>query len=242
MSSSKGNAISAFELVNIIPSELARFLLARVPYRRAINFDPNVNNTVPDLFDGYDRAMKEWYKNGNKSDLGLIYSYSQVKKLSAKPLFTPRFRQVAVFMQMPSIDLVKYFSIEKGSDLTKNEKNLLHERIEYARIWLENYADEKEKYDIKDKLPERAKELSQDQKQFLHSLAGLLKDQKFDSGEKLQFEVFELIKKSGLASPDAFKALYILLMNKEYGPKMGWVLFDLLQRKREFLLDRLKSV
>ncbi|NQS89351.1 class I tRNA ligase family protein, partial [Patescibacteria group bacterium] len=242
MSSSKGNAISAVDLVSIVPPELARFLLARVPYRKAINFDPSLNNTIPDLFDEYDKTGREWYKNGLKSDLGIIFLYSQINELSKKLLFTPRFRQVAGLMQMPSIDLVEYFSSEKKSSLTKEEKEILKERVKYAKIWLENYADEKEKFEIKKELPEGAKGLSDSQKKFLHSVADLIEKQSFDNGEKLQFEVFELVKTMKLASSEAFQALYIVLMDKKHGPKMGWVLLDLIQSKQVFLLKRLRAV
>ena len=242
MSSSKGNATSAADLVSIIPPELGRFLLARVPYRSAINFDPNLNNTIPDLFDDYDKAGKEWYKNKEKSDPGMIYMYSQLEELPSKPLFTPRFRQVATLMQMPSINLVEYFELEKKSSLSEAEKKILEKRVKYAKIWLENYADEKERYEIKKELPERAKDLNESQKEFLNSLADMIEKQKFDNGEKLQFEVFEMIKSMEISSSDAFRALYISLMNKEHGPKMGWVLYDLIQTDRSFLLKRLREV
>ena len=107
---------------------------------------------------------------------------------------------------------------------------------------MENYADEKERYEIKKELPERAKDLNESQKEFLNSLADMIEKQKFDNGEKLQFEVFEMIKSMEISSSDAFRALYISLMNKEHGPKMGWVLYDLIQTDRSFLLKRLREV
>ena len=61
MSSSKGEGLSSSDSIKILPPELVRFLIARTPYQRAINFDPNMPNIIPDLFDEYDKCSNIFY-------------------------------------------------------------------------------------------------------------------------------------------------------------------------------------
>src|SRR3990167_7394543 len=66
MSSSKGIGSSAKEIYEIIPPYLIRFLITRVKYNRAINFDPG-GMTIPDLFDDYDEAAKVYWQDPKRN-------------------------------------------------------------------------------------------------------------------------------------------------------------------------------
>ena len=54
MSSSKGVGATAREMIEILPPEILRYLILRIPPERAINFDPE-GETIPQLFDDYDK-------------------------------------------------------------------------------------------------------------------------------------------------------------------------------------------
>lgn len=58
MSSSKGIGSSAREICDLLPPELVRFLMLRVPPNRPINFDPS-GDTIPRLFDAWDNETKQ---------------------------------------------------------------------------------------------------------------------------------------------------------------------------------------
>ena len=236
MSSSKGNATSAYKFAHLLPPELGRFLFVRTPVQRAINFDPFVSSTIPDLFDEYDRCAESFFETGAASDFGRYFQAAQLKVPSAK-LFIPRFRSVATVIQLPSVDPAEYFAKEKGSELNKEELAILNERVTYARLWLDNYADESEKYEIKNELPGSAQNLTDEQKKFLQELAEIAEAGKFKTAEELQQKIYELAKAT-LGTKSAFAAIYQVLLGKDHGPKAGWLIFEKLKTDKELITGR----
>ncbi len=246
MSSSKGNAVTAAELVTLLPPAIGKFLFVRTAYQRAINFDPTLSSTIPDLFDEYDRCAKAFFESGTETDMGRMYEAAQIGEPPSASgrigkMHLPRFRQIATLIQMPSVDVIKFFEAEKGSALTQSEQDLLQERTHFARIWLEKYADEKDTFAISKTLPSRASELDTDQKQFLSRVATDLLSEHYSDGEALQQAIFELSKTVGLPPKKAFQAIYLVLINKDHGPKAGWLLYDEMQSNKDFLIERFTS-
>lgn len=236
MSSSKGLGSSAREVADLLPPAILRFLMTRISYKKAIDFDPG-GNSIPDLFDEYDRCAYEWFKRERKSDLGRIFELSQVDGPPQKALFLPRFREVANLVQMPSINLVKHFESEKGAKLNAEEKTILDGRIKYAKIWLDGYAPKEMVFQVSPQLPDEAKKLSQKQKEYLNAVTILLK--KEWPPEELQHELYELAKKLKISSQKAFQAIYLSLIGKTHGPKAAWLI---LSCEKKFIMERLKEV
>lgn len=239
MSSSKGNATTAAQFVEFFPPEVGKFLFVRTPYQRAMNFDPNMSNTIPDLFDEYDRCAIQWFESKGETDYGRMFEASQIKNTPTELLYMPRFRQIATLMQMPSVDLIEFFSNDKGSALTEDELSILEERKKYAQLWLENFADESDIFEISEEVPAEVKNLDSDQKRFLSLLVEMLSEKEFANGDDLQQEIFELGKKNEIKSKKVFQAIYITLFGKTHGPKAGWVVFDQLKTNKDELIARL---
>jgi len=238
MSSSKGNASNAIDFVKMFPAQVGRFLFARTSYKTAINFDPNVSDTIPDLFDEYDKCAKDFFENGSGDNFGRFYQASQLygcKDDYLKPYFLPRFRKVATYSQMPNIDIFKIFEEEKGSKLTEFEKEIIKERQKFAESWLKNYADSKEKMLIQTTLPISAKDLTDIQKDFLTKLSKVITDFDLSDGGDLQQKTYELSKEMGIKPKDAFGSIYQVLLGRESGPKAGWLM---LSCKKDFLVNR----
>ncbi|MCA9383260.1 lysine--tRNA ligase [Candidatus Dojkabacteria bacterium] len=242
MSSSKGNATTSAEFVEFFPAEVGKFLFVRTPYQRAINFDPSMSNTIPDLFDEYDRCAEHWFATQDETDYGRMFEAAQIGEVPTEKTYFPRFRQVATLMQMPSVDLIKFFTDDKGSELTERELELLDERKRYAQIWLENFASEDDIYSIADELPEAAKDLSEEQRKYLAALADMLETNEYSSGDDLQQAVFELGKSMDIPSKQFFQAIYVVLLAKTHGPKAGWIIFDQLSDNKEMILNRFREV
>jgi len=221
MASSKGRGASAKEVAEIIPPYLLRFLMARVKYSRAIDFDPN-GWTIPDLFDEYDRTAKVYWKEGVKKDLGRIFEFSQPDSKPPKEMFLPRFRDVGQVVQMSNLDAQKYFEEKKGDKLTDSEKEILVERVKYAKIWLDGHAPKEAIFKIQDKLPEEAKKLSKKQKEYLGELANLVNKAK--DAPEFEKKMYELAKKLEVPTKDAFQAIYLVLLGKSHGPKAAWLI------------------
>jgi lysyl-tRNA synthetase class 1 len=221
MASSKGRGASAKEVAEIIPPYLLRFLMARVKYSRAIDFDPT-GWIIPDLFDEYDRTAKVYWKEGVKKDLGRIFELSQPDSKPPKEMFLPRFRDVAQVVQMSNLNAQKYFEEKKGAKFTDPEKKELLQRIKYAKIWLDGHAPKEAIFKIQDKLPKEAKKLSKKQKEYLGELANLVNKVKDAPG--LEKKMYELARELDVPTKDVFQAIYITLLGKTHGPKAAWLI------------------
>ncbi|MDZ4228020.1 MAG: lysine--tRNA ligase [Candidatus Levybacteria bacterium] len=216
MSSSKGRGSSASEMLEILPPELLRFLMVKTKISQQINFDP-IGDTIPKLFDEYQKAADEYFNKGNQ-DLARIFELSQIDEVKKPPSI--RFSVLAQWVQMPNmVDEIK------------------RERLEgwamFARVWVEKYASESEKFSIQRSLSEGAKNLSDNQKEYLRKIS--LELNKNWKPEDFQVNLFDWAKELNLPSKDAFSAIYLPLLNKSYGPKAGWIILSL---DKEFVKQR----
>lgn len=232
MSSSKGLGLKGRDLTNLLPAEVGRFLFTRTDYRQAIEFDPMGTMAIADLFDEYDRCWQA-YNTGSDEQLSRAFELSQVDKLPPKDatLLLPRFRDIANFLQLPNVDVKAKFEQLKGSKLTKFEADILETRSAYAQMWLDQYAPDEYRYRISD-APLSQLHLTQAQWAFLNDLAVIWRQ--VADPEKLQSEIFLLAKEKNLDLKSAFKALYIAVLDKEHGPRAGWLL-------RKFPVDQVIS-
>ena len=235
MSSSKGVGSSARDMYNLLPPQILRFLIARSQYNRAINFDPS-GNTIPNLFDHYDFCAQSFYNN-DKDNFSRVWELSQIKPIPEKKPFLPRFRDVANYLQLSSVDINKKFEEIKGGKLTKAEKDILNERIKYAKIWLKDYAPKEIVYQASDKIPDNAKNLSEEQKKYLKAIIQLF-DRKWKPDD-LQQELYNVAKDLNINPRKAFQSIYLALIGKTHGPKAGWFLLD---QDKEFVIKRFKEV
>ncbi|OGV90613.1 lysine--tRNA ligase [Microgenomates group bacterium RIFCSPLOWO2_01_FULL_46_13] len=234
MSSSRGIGSSAKEVAEIIPPYLIRFMITRVRYNRAINFDPE-GNTIPDLFDAYDEVAVSYWRGKDKK-LARIFELSQIEGKPPAEHFLPRFRDVAYYLQDPKVNLIDQFEAVKGSELTDWEKQVLNERGRYAKIWLERYASSEKVFQITKKVPKEAADLTSEQRQYLGEVAKLL-GKEWSAAEDLQQALYEKAKERGLSGKNAFTAIYTALLGKTYGPKAAWLLIE----NKEIAVNRFKA-
>ena len=144
-----------------------------------------------------------------------------------------RFSKVSFLIQMPHIDSKIVARDEKGSDLTEAEAQELDNRIEYARRWLETYADESTKFAFQPDMPDTA--LTDGQKVYLAQVAQQLKDCEWH-GEVIHGLLHEIKSQSNITPKEAFEAIYKIFLGKSDGPQAGWFLSAL---DKELVLHRL---
>ncbi len=238
MSSSKGIGSSAREVADILPPYLLRFVFVRVDYRETIDFNPIGTMMIPDLFDEYDRCWQA-YNTGSDENLSRIFEYSQIDKVPEKnpKLFLPRFRDIANYIQHPTVTIADKFRQLKGEQLTSGELNILSELEKYARIWIEKYAPEEYRLHMTEKLPSEASTLNKKQKEYLKKVINLLDKQQ--NPEELQLALYNLAKEMKLAAVDAFAAIYTAFLGKKHGPKAAWFL---MQYPKDAIVKRLEEV
>lgn len=209
MSSSKGRGFAASDMLTILPPELVRFLIVKMNINQQTNFDPSDGDTIPRLFDEYQEYAKHYFA-GEKDDEARIFELSQVKDVK-KPLDV-RFKTLAQWVQMPNMEKeIKAQGLEEWAN--------------YARIWIEQFAPDSEKFAIQEQLPQSAQQLTEAQKKYLSAVAMLLDS--ISDPEELQKAIYEKAKEMQIPSKDAFGAIYTVLLDKNHGPKAGWLILSL---------------
>jgi len=228
MSSSKGIGASAAEVAEVLPPNLLRFLNARFHPRSAIDFDPTHPDTIPNLFDEYDRAREAFFSDSD-SDLGRTFEAGHVGKPGN--VFVPRFITLANWLRQPGIDIEKEAEKAKGEPLTNSDKEDLERRSRYVKIWLERFAPAESKiYEIKEQ-----KKLSGDKK--IWSYFKFL-DQELEKDwteDELQNRIFQLAKENDLQPKEAFLNLYQAFLGTDHGPKVSSLILSDKSKARDAL-------
>ena len=221
MSSSKGLGLTGEELLEVLPPQVARFLMIKADPNRAVEFNPKGTDILPKLFDEYQKAADAYFAKTDE-DLGRAFELSQIGDSKKPPRV--RFSVLAQWVQMPNMqDKIK----EEGAE----------EWAKYAQVWVEKYASDSEKFLVQKDMPERAKDLTDDQKKLLQKIASEL-DKDMDA-EDFQTQIYELGKEVGLNGKEAFAAIYKALIGKDHGPKAGWLIKSL---DKEFVKKRFEEV
>ncbi len=222
MASSKGVGLSAEDLIEVVPPQIARFVMIKTKPNQAVEFSPFGTDLFPKMYDEYQKAA-EVYFSDKKDDLARIFELSQVDEIKNPPKV--RFSTLAQWVQMPNMD-------------EQIKKDGLEEWGKYAKIWVEKYAPESAKFTVSHEIPDVAEDLTLKQKEYLKKVA-LELNRNWDA-EVFQKALYEWSKEIGLNSKDAFSAIYLSLIGKDHGPKAGWLLLSLdkeFVRKRFGLLD-----
>jgi len=239
MSSSKGKGSSSREIADLLPPHILRLLLLQKLPQRVIDFVPD-GDTVPILYDNYDKLAKSYFENVENDDSRVfkLIHFPAIKNLLQKR-HLPRFSQIAYLLQMPHIDVAKETEKEKGSVLVAADLGEIELRKKYASVWLKTYAPEDYKFDLKDTVPDVAKNLSAEQKKILKEILEYIKTKDVLDGQDLHTKLHEIRKNSGIEPKQFFESLYLSFLGKESGPKAGWF-FSVLDKK--FIEKRLEEV
>jgi lysyl-tRNA synthetase class 1 len=232
ISSSKGVRISANDAAHYLPAHLMRYFVYRTPLNRHVEFSPG-GDTIPRIFDDYDRSLEMLKTTPDSNEArAIIYSHQSTEPL---PEYTMRFSKVTFLIQMPHIDIHEVATKEKSSPLNSVEETELNLRIEYARRWLETFADETAKFELQPELPDVT--LTDEQKMYLHRAAEALATTDW-SGEAIHTILHDIKNDMNLAPKVAFSAIYKIFLNKDQGPQAGWFLASL---NKEFVLNRMRE-
>jgi lysyl-tRNA synthetase, class I len=213
MSSSKGNVLSIHAMLEVVPPEVLRYLILRVPPQRSIRMDPGL--PLLQLIDEYDDVEA---KNRDSRALELA-SISGIK-----PVGVP-YRHMVTVVQAAQGDADTWMEILQRNGYRLDNMEGLRQRAAYAQRWLETFAPEELQFRVQDQLPPAASELTAEQKQALRLLGARLRPGM--TGEQIHHLIYTL-KDELDAKPDLlFKAIYLALLGKTQGPRAGWFLSTL---------------
>jgi lysyl-tRNA synthetase class 1 len=115
--------------------------MIRTEPNRAVEFTPRDTLLIPTLYDEYQKAADAYF-NKTDDDLARVFELSQTKETKKPPAV--RFGVLAQWVQMPNM-------------AGKIQEEGLDQWLGYAKVWIEKYAPESEKFLIQKELPEIAK-------------------------------------------------------------------------------------
>lgn len=222
MSSSKGVGFAAADMLEILPPTLLRFLLVKMNIKQQMNFDPTDPETIPKLFDEYQKYAHA-YQTKSDGDKARVFVLSQIGDAIVMPP-SVRFSVLAQWVQMPNMQ-------------EKIKEEGLEEWAKYARIWVDRFAPDSEKFVVQESIPDTIRDLSEEQKHYLHAIPELLTGE--ITAEEFQTAIYNLAKERCLAPKDAFAAIYIALLGKNHGPRAAWLILSL---ERNFVRERFLSI
>ncbi len=245
MSSSKGVGSSAKEIAELLPPELLRFLMLRTQPKTVINFAPNYETTTR-LFRDYDSLADKYQalsadaqqESALPEELMPLF-YSQLDGV-IKPYHPFDLSTLISLLQVPHLDIRQEIEKRSTQPLSEYDWQIVNQRISVAQKWLADYADEEEKLVLYlDRIPEKVRDLTQEQVAYLRQLTHSLTDVQGWEADELQTTLFATAKELEMQQPLAFKAVYLSFLGKERGPKAGALLSYL---ERDFVITRLQDV
>lgn len=213
MSSSKGNVLSIHAMLEVVPPEVLRYLILRVPPQRSIRLDPGL--PLLQLIDEYDDVEA---KNRDSRALEL----SAIS--GVKPVGVP-YRHMVTVVQVAQGNFDACVQILRRSGYAVENLPGLRQRAAYAQHWLDTFAPEEMKFRVQEHLPPAVSELTMEQRQALLRLGERL--QPGMSGEQIHQLIYAVKDELGLKPDQLFKAIYWALLGKPQGPRVGWFLSTL---------------
>ncbi|MFH2027537.1 MAG: lysine--tRNA ligase [Nanoarchaeota archaeon] len=222
MSASLGNVVYPHEWLEVASPELLRFFYnKRLMKTRSFSW-----KDLPLFYDDLDYHARVYHgedKVENEKELKhmkRLYEISVLNKDKPSPITFAHATILAQIFENEN-DIVE--SLKKTGQYNKTYHNVILDRIRKAKVWVDKYAPEGDKFTIQNEVGIDLG-LSDSQKNALHESAELLKQKNWDEKELFN-EFYGVIKKNGLKPQEFFQAGYRVLLNKERGPKLaGFIL------------------
>jgi lysyl-tRNA synthetase class 1 len=140
---------------------------------------------------------------------------------------------------VPGPEPIERLAAEKGAPLDDNERDVALARIRAARAWLEHFAPESARIEVRyEALPPVATEIDGRVRAFLGALADAVEATAPASGDTWQALIFDVARAGEIRAGDAFGAIYRAFLGRANGPRAGWLLASL---DRPFVLRRLRE-
>ena len=224
MSSSKGNLVSIFELVQTVPPEVVRYMIFRVKPMRHIAFDPGL--PLLNLVDEYDSIDMP-----NRDQRA-----AELARLEGLPPLGVPFKHLVNLVQIADGDVEKITTILQRQHMPIPERTVLHNRMRYAEYWLSRFSPPEVRLRLQPTLPPGVAHLSPQQRQALGVLGEQLQPEM--DGDAIHTLVYTLAEALQLSAKELFEAIYTALLDQPRGPRVGWFLSSL---DFDFVHNRLRD-
>lgn len=208
MHSSKGVVLTIRDMLDIVPPEVLRYMIAKTKPDKTIAFDPGMG--LLKLIDDYDRAAKV----GGSREL-------ELSKIHTKQTMIP-FRHMVTVVQIARTDDA-IFSILKRSGYEIVDEESVLDQAKRAKLWLERYAPDDVKFSISETLPEVAANEPVNVKAAVQTYAKAIENGEW-TADVLHNAVYDAATSNGVSGKELFTAVYRAFLGADRGPRLGWFL------------------
>ncbi len=238
MHSSTGIAVSATDMLSMTPPEVLRFMMVRTNPNKHIDFDPGFG--LLNLVDLYDKCERIYFNlEKGEDDQKRVYELAQSKNIPEK-----------MSTQIPYPHLVTVSQIKDSWDgvldvlsrtkkISDDDKINLKQRYECVLFWLKIFAPESVKFRVSEaNLPVTLTIFDAQQKLFLKTITEKMREIKW-TPEEIHTKIYELSRGLNIEPKKSFIAIYLALLGKENGPRLGHFLSSL---DKNFVMKRFEEI
>jgi lysyl-tRNA synthetase class 1 len=226
MSASIGNVIYPHEWLEVAPPQLLRFL-----YNKKLMKTRNFSwKELPKLYDEYDRMSYGYWGEKLDNTHKRLFEFSHLNK----PLKSPPIQfSMAAFLSRVFADEESFIgSVDRTGHYSKENHESIIERRTAAEKWASKFGE-----GIPTILEDPSQlKLEENQKLFLNSLGDWLSEVG-GTDEEIQSRIYVLSKDFSLPTKEAFRAIYIALLEEERGPKASTLISAL---DKKWVIERFK--
>jgi lysyl-tRNA synthetase class 1 len=241
MHSSKGTALSAEQMLFMTPPEVLRFFLVNNQPEKHLTFDSGLG--LLNLVDEYDKQERVYFEKEEPTkgmkDLKKTYELSQPYDISKKIPFQLPYRHLVTIAQLAkNWDEMKKILIRTNQipkNISKEDETHLIQRVDNTRYWLDNFAPDMVKFEVKKEIPKI--ELTNDQKKFLIKFINEILKIEWEA-ENIHTAIYNSSEKEKIPIKISFKTIYQIILGQNKGPRAGFFLSNL---DKDFVLNRLKE-
>lgn len=233
MSKSAGNAITAKELLTILPPEIVWFFLLRSSPDKQLFFGEG--ETLLRLFDDFAVLLAKPDKSADDRQLIELCLHGVDSPTVSNVPFSHLVNTFQASLKDPELTL-RTIERSEHADTAVAQADTIQRELAFIDTWLQRWAPDEMKFALTEQI-ERA-DFSENEMKLFDLLAGKVSAAPADAdGEYFHLALYSLKDEIGMQPKEMFSALYRLLIGKQNGPRAGWFLSIL---PRDWLIARLK--
>lgn len=233
MSKSKGDTITAAELLKMVPAEVVWYFVIRYSPDKLLFFDQG--STLMRLIDEFSELLAKEDKTDDEQHLIDICTDGVEDKTVSHIPFTLLVTSYQAALKDPAktLDVIKR---SEYKDMAEKQHDIIKNELAFIDEWLKVSAPEDVKFDIAKKVDK--KQFSKDQAEYMSQLADKIEKAPKDAdGEWFHKTIYAFKDKADIQPKELFSTLYMAIINKQAGPRVGWFLSLL---PRDWLIKRLR--
>lgn len=232
MSKSGGDTITAIQLLQVLPPEIAWYFMLKSAPEKQLFFD--AGPTLVRLIDEFSELIAKQHKTPEENQLLELCMHGITERTVSNIPFSHLVASYQASLKDVNMTLEVIKRTEHASTAEKDAE-IIKKELQFIDHWLQEYAPEDVKFELSEKVD--AAQFNDVQKQFMSGLADKISNAPQDAdGAWFHQAIYAFKESSGLEPKQLFTTLYQAIIAKDSGPRAGWFLSIL---PRDWLIKRL---